>query len=508
VSARVARPGLEGATRERAVLVDTAPTRSPVAPAYQRLGVARRRGVSPSYLLALSDGIAVLVALAVVAASSPWSPPGTGAHRQLAFIAVMGAVTLFAFQILGVHAGTPNQVVPSAVQELGRGALGVCLSVLFLLSMDVLIGGAGKAVLVPKNVLLGGLLIVVCMPGARAVGLALCERLGGRRQRVVVVGTGTIAADVAARLNRARLVDFVGYLDDEPVKDQPVIGRLSDLATICRREAVDRIVVAFSKAHPEAVAANLRQVGSLAAITVVPRYFDITGWEAKIGDLGGLPTVNLGSRPGVTAGAVKRAMDVVGATIGLLAALPLLAVAAVAVRLSSPGPVLFRQPRLGRSRQPFEVLKLRTMREPTPLSTGAAHHDPLSFTPTDEQRVTRVGGVLRRTGIDELPQLLNVLKGDMSLVGPRPFIELECRDFPAWAEERFTMRPGMTGLWQVCGQHELRMEELHRLDAQYVSSWSLRYDLRILLRTPGRLLQGGGDRTSFRGSHERRGRSG
>lgn len=121
----------------------------------------------------------------------------------------------------------------------------------------------------------------------------------------------------------------------------------------------------------------------------------------------------------------------------------------------------------------------RELRPRTPLDTAP-----------DVSRITRIGGILRRLGLDELPQLVNVLWGDMSLVGPRPFIPEECESLHGSVERRFDVRPGMTGLWQVCGQHEVGFEELCRLDVQYATSWSLRGDLRILARTPGRLLRG------------------
>jgi lipopolysaccharide/colanic/teichoic acid biosynthesis glycosyltransferase len=118
--------------------------------------------------------------------------------------------------------------------------------------------------------------------------------------------------------------------------------------------------------------------------------------------------------------------------------------------------------------------------------------------PLHERRVTRLGRLLRRSGLDELPQLLNVLAGDMSLVGPRPFVPQECGALPDWVQRRFAIRPGLTGLWQVCGQHDLRFEELCRLDCQYVNTWSFKGDLRILARTPGRLLRGGGGEGRWR----------
>jgi exopolysaccharide biosynthesis polyprenyl glycosylphosphotransferase len=476
----------------------------------------RARRVTPHTVLTLTDAVTVAVALLVVTAVVPSHSLGAAdPHRVLAFTGTLWGATMLSFLVLRVHAGARQQVVPSAAHDLGKASLGVLAAALVLLGVVGIVGEAARSLLPPGEILVAVGVILLTLPGARALGLAVADRLGAPRPRVVIVGTGTIAADVASRLGRARTVEFLGYVDDDPTPDQRVLGTLGELHSVCRTLVADHVVVAFSRAHPESVATALRQLSDDVSVTVVPRYFDLTGWESRLGDLGGLPTVSLGSRPSTAARAVKRTVDVAGASLCLLVLLPLLVVVAGAVRLSSPGPVLFRQRRLGRDRRPFEILKFRTMREYPgagagrvgAVPTGPLVPSPASGSPTrsaagstfdDERRVTGVGRILRRTGIDELPQLVNIFRGDMSLVGPRPFVDEECQDLPPWADRRFDMRPGMTGLWQVCGQHQLRMDELYRLDTQYVRSWSLTYDVRILIRTPARLLQGGGDRAAFR----------
>jgi lipopolysaccharide/colanic/teichoic acid biosynthesis glycosyltransferase len=191
--------------------------------------------------------------------------------------------------------------------------------------------------------------------------------------------------------------------------------------------------------------------------------------------------------------AVKRCFDVVGAVVLLVLTLPLLVTAAGATALSSRGPVLFRQTRVGRGGVPFTLLKLRTMRHGSDdgvhrdyvtrlLSGTAAPVDGLYKLSRDE-RVTRVGALLRRSSLDELPQLWNVLRGDMSLVGPRPSLHWEVELFPAWAQARFQVRPGLTGLWQGSGRNRLTMIEGLALDVLYVEELSLARDVAILLRT-------------------------
>jgi lipopolysaccharide/colanic/teichoic acid biosynthesis glycosyltransferase len=191
--------------------------------------------------------------------------------------------------------------------------------------------------------------------------------------------------------------------------------------------------------------------------------------------------------------ATKRALDILVAGIGLLVAAPLLLVVCVLVRFSSPGPVLFRQTRLGYDGVPFDMLKFRTMytdcdddrhREYVrQLLAGLAQPQKGLYKLAGDGRITPVGAILRRLSIDELPQLVNVVRGDMSLVGPRPALPWETTMFPAWAEPRYWVRPGITGLWQVSGRNRLTMLEGLQRDVEYVARQSLLLDLAILLRT-------------------------
>jgi lipopolysaccharide/colanic/teichoic acid biosynthesis glycosyltransferase len=197
-------------------------------------------------------------------------------------------------------------------------------------------------------------------------------------------------------------------------------------------------------------------------------------------------------------GALERVLDVVGAVLLLVLFLPVLLVAAVAVRVTSPGPVLFRQTRLGRDGQPFVMLKLRTMQAGCTdavhrvyvrnLMCGEAAAIDGLYKLQGDVRVTRVGAVLRRTSVDEIPQLVNVLRGQMSLVGPRPVLAWEAQLLPEWADRRFEVRPGITGLWQVSGRSRLTMPEGLALDVRYVETHGPLLDLMILVRTVGTVL--------------------
>jgi lipopolysaccharide/colanic/teichoic acid biosynthesis glycosyltransferase len=200
----------------------------------------------------------------------------------------------------------------------------------------------------------------------------------------------------------------------------------------------------------------------------------------------------------------KRTLDILGSTFGLLVLAPLIAVVAVLVRLTSPGPALFRQERVGAGGRTFTLVKFRTMvvndddsalREAVQRELdGTREEEDGSFKLLDDPRVTPVGRWLRRTSLDEVPQLLNVLLGQMSLVGPRPALPWEADLFPTDLRRREEMPPGLTGLWQVSGRSRLGTPDMLRLDVEYVDSWSLGLDLSILVRTVPVLLRGDGAR--------------
>lgn len=199
--------------------------------------------------------------------------------------------------------------------------------------------------------------------------------------------------------------------------------------------------------------------------------------------------------------AAKRALDVLASSVLLVLLVPLLLVAYLAVRTTSPGAGIYRQERVGAGGRTFEIYKFRTMHDRSPedvhrayvarLLAGEAQAEQGLYKLAGDARVTRVGALLRRTSIDELPQLVNVLRGEMSLVGPRPALPWEVEMFPTWAHQRHAVRPGLTGLWQVSGRNRLTMTEGLRLDVQYVDQATLLGDIVIMLRTVPALLRGG-----------------
>jgi exopolysaccharide biosynthesis polyprenyl glycosylphosphotransferase len=343
-----------------------------------------------------------------------------------------------------------------------------------------------------------GLIALVAVTQTRAVARRAVRRLASLESSVLVVGSGVVAGSVVARLSKVEGVRVVGCVDDsinaagKPVEGVPMLGGLSSIPGLVAEHGVDHVVVAFSPATGAELARILRSLGSGVQISVVPRLFDLLTVRSSVEDLHGLPVVDVAPPAlGHADRFAKRALDVVASGAGLTLLAPVMAVIAVAVKLTSPGPALFSQERTGRRGGSFRIHKFRSMKVGAEQEQAALANEMNgpNFKIRNDPRVTPLGRFLRKTSLDELPQLINVFKGDMSLVGPRPFLSTESAGIEGWAARRFDVRPGMTGLWQVSGRNDLPFEELCRLDYSYVASWSLWWDLRILWHTPGTVFR-------------------
>jgi exopolysaccharide biosynthesis polyprenyl glycosylphosphotransferase len=336
-------------------------------------------------------------------------------------------------------------------------------------------------------------------------GLRLLRRRGRNYRNALIVGTGPRA--LAALGHIARHPEWgtrvIGFLDDAGAPVAPelppeLIHKLDDFPRILQREVVDEVIVAC----PRSMLAAIMPVVSLCATTGVP----LTLLPDLFGDF--LPPPRVSRFGALTALsfapvhhdrfrlAVKRIVDVVGAGLLLVAAAPLIAVAAALIRATSPGPVFFRAARCGRFGRPFQMLKLRTMcHDAEALQEELLSRNEMDgpvFKVRDDPRVTRVGRLLRRFSIDELPQLWNVLRGEMSLVGPRPPIPGEVSRYDFSHRRRLSMRPGITCIWQVSGRNLIPFEDWVKLDLEYIDGWSLTLDLVLLLKTAPAVLLGRG----------------
>jgi exopolysaccharide biosynthesis polyprenyl glycosylphosphotransferase len=401
----------------------------------------------------------------------------------------------------GVYRVTHRRLQPSAFLEIRELSFGIGCGCVLALAIGSLL-----------HVLLG-----VTEPFATQLVAAVIVTIGvvtvGRMllrfflhalttTRVLVVGVGTTASRIMLSVRQDPGMTLVGRVVDGHTADAGAIGSEADLEEICHQLDVHRVLVtAQDEFSPESLD-TYRQLQDFVHIAMVPRYYELISWRSRLTDLAGMPFLEI-AQPHLSAWdrVMKRVFDVCISSAVLILTFPLLVVVAIGVKLSSPGPVFFRQIRLGRDMEPFAVIKFRSMTiesephlDPDGRADGVAERAGLPLHEArrkqeETSRITRFGAFLRRTGIDEIPQFFNVFSGDMSVVGPRPFIPSESH-VDGWATRRFEVRPGITGLWQVSGRNDLTRSDLVQLDYLYVASWSLWWDLKIMFETPKTMARG------------------
>lgn len=446
-------------------------------------------------------GLALAFALGALARQPLGSTEGPGVAasllRELPYIPVF----MLTMALYGLYQSDRRRMRPGSFIEMGpRGhALGVGagLTVAISSGLHKIFGGVSKIGWV--EVIFMVVPAAVIGPMARSALKSLGRDKLAPRTRVVILGSGTVAASLARRLSSFNDVQLVGIVDDEPYRGTAAVlprylGPLSELPDICARNQADRVLVAFSQISPRGIAEALRRLPPNVRVSVVPRLFELVTWQSQIEELHGLTLLDIAPPClGSVSRAIKRTMDIVVSIATLLALSPLLIAIAIAIKTTSKGPVLFRQDRVGYKGRTFRICKFRTMAVGSDeIKIDLRDHNQVDgplFKLHNDPRVTKVGKLLRTTSLDELPQLFNVVMGDMSLVGPRPFVPDESAGIDGWAKKRFDVRPGMTGLWQVSGRNDLPFDELRQLDYAYVASWSIWWDVKILWHTPGSVFR-------------------
>jgi exopolysaccharide biosynthesis polyprenyl glycosylphosphotransferase len=391
-----------------------------------------------------------------------------------------GDAAFFAAALL-LLAWAPLRICPSVPEELGSLTWRVAAAAAFA---GVVTNSGGAMVRT-------AVVAALCVPAGRLAAYAVLrwsrEHDHGL-EPTVLVGTGPVARRLATALTDHHQYGLrpVGFVDESPAgsrTDLPVLGDLPDLATAVARAHATRVILAYGGHRDHELAQALRAAGPMrAAVYYVPRFFElgVTNGGRSAEEVWGVPLVRLGQvaarRLG---GGAKRALDLGAGLVLLALAAPFLAVIAAAVRITSPGPALFRQERVGKDGRRIDVLKFRTLMLNDDSDT--------TWSVAGDERCTRIGAFLRRTNLDELPQLINVVRGEMSLVGPRPerpyFVERFAAEIPSY-RLRHRVPAGITGLSQVHGlRGDTSIEERVRFDNRYIDAWSLRRDLVILLAT-------------------------
>jgi exopolysaccharide biosynthesis polyprenyl glycosylphosphotransferase len=357
--------------------------------------------------------------------------------------------------------------------------------------------------------ILAGLLIVASLSLARLIQRwveAWLRKHGIGVERVLIVGMGEVGRAVARSLMGSPELGYqiIGYVDDDPNKGDSRLGRIrgyggiDNLPGVITSEKIDEVIVTLPWMYHRKILQIVSDCERESIrVRVVPDVFQQRMRRIDIDSLNGIPLIGSGpARMSPSAVLVKRALDLSLVSLAIPLLLPLFLITALIIRLDSSGPIFFTHPRVGKDGKVFGMYKFRTMVVGADkLQAGLAElneADGPMFKIKDDPRRTRIGGFLRKTSIDELPQLINVLRGEMSIVGPRPGTPEEVAQYEAWQTERISVRPGITGLWQVSGRSNIPFAEMCLLDIFYIENWSLDLDIRIMLQTIPNVLLGNG----------------
>jgi exopolysaccharide biosynthesis polyprenyl glycosylphosphotransferase len=400
-----------------------------------------------------------------------------------------------AFAVVGLYGSKPLMVSPLDEAKGIIQGLGLLLIAWFVLGTLLRPESFGRSETI--EVLIWVVPAIVISLGTRWVVRRRARR--SYPERLLIVGAGQAGQLVAERTRRRghEGLHIAGFVDDEPmplsesIADIPVLPESAGINEAIAATGATRVVIAFGKTPTGEMLEALRHsdLGRIP-VSIIPRYYDVIPPHSDISELDGMPVIDLKSAElSRWSRFVKRLLDLSVAAMTVVVLAPLFAAVALAIRLDSRGPVFFRQERLGTDGVPFRIWKFRTMVDGAEALRQDMDHlnemvdsGPL-FKMRSDPRVTKVGAFLRKTSIDELPQLFNVIRGEMSLVGPRPFVVSEAVQIDGWRRRRADLKPGITGVWQVRGRNDIPFDEMVQLDYMYVANWSVWWDIRLLLQT-------------------------
>jgi exopolysaccharide biosynthesis polyprenyl glycosylphosphotransferase len=451
--------------------------------------VSRREALFRRPLVA-ADAVASSVAVMVAVASSAHG------HIRVAVLLAAPIVVLLA-KLQGLYEREGLVLQKSTLDEIPSIFQ---LATLSTLAIWLLEGPVGEGVSTRRDLAV----LLVCLMATLVAGRATARRLSRLAapiERCLLVGDLGARQSLISRLGD-RKAELVGYLPLVERRDRRAAQTSQEpyaaLEMVVARLEAHRIIIAPGSADPELVLNVVSRAKAAGVhVSILPRLLEAVGSSVAFDDLGGLTMLGV-HRFGLSRSSrfVKRVTDLVGALVMLSVVAPLLAVVAVLIKLDAPGPVFFRQLRVGRNGEPFEMIKFRSMYHGADAARAqlAALNQAGEglFKVADDPRVSRVGRLLRRYSLDEMPQLFNVLRGEMSLVGPRPLVLEEDRRVEGWHRRRLHLTPGMTGPWQVLGDTRVPLRDMVSIDYLYAANWSLWTDAKVLARTVGHVLAGRG----------------
>ena len=425
------------------------------------------------------------------------------AFRTLQVVVITGTLALFALR--GLYRLRPSGTWFRQVWIIATAttmAFAVFSAYDYILrSTDIMVGSTRSLVTFSWV----AIIVLVCL--ARLIvstTQTVLYRRGVGLANLLVVGSGHLGKlamqQIAASPHLGyRVVGFIHDLDGPPIDFGrfKALGTMRDVDAVIRSYRVAEVIIALPSHQHEQILGTVRRCERAGAnFKVIPDMYELSLSRIHLDEIEGVPLIGL--RRSVTTDwerTIKRVIDIVGAGAVLLIGAPVWLLVALAIKLDSPGPVLYRQVRVGYRGELFNIIKFRSMylngdQMLAPLLAGAGNHQREKvYKERNDPRVTRVGRFIRRTSLDEIPQFINVFKGDMSLVGPRPLQQVERDDGTDWWQTTHVeMRPGLTGLWQIRGRSNITFDERILMDLYYIESWSLWLDLRILVRTIPALL--------------------
>jgi exopolysaccharide biosynthesis polyprenyl glycosylphosphotransferase len=466
-----------------------------------RTDLERRIRLVPRSLM-IADLIGL--SLAYVITTLFWGRTALGSAKEVLIFCATLPCWLVVAKLQGLYRADQERADHSTADDILKVFYLVTIGVWVLLVASRLFGRMSPSI---YALITFWAIAIGCLPVTRTITRRLCKGSRAYVQNTLILGAGEVGQLIARKLVKHPEygLNVVGFIDRQPKArrgDLPehlvILGGPERLAEAVKSLDVERVIIAFSNEPVDELLVLLRQLRAFPVqIDLVPRLFELVGPGMTVHSVEGLPLLGLPPiHASHVARALKRTIDVAVSGVALLALSPLFAYIALRIRLDSDGPVFFRQTRLGTNMKEFTALKFRTMKANTDQSVhreavrrSAVLGETGVYKLERADAVTKFGGGLRRTSLDELPQLINVLRGDMSLVGPRPCIPYETENFEPHHLERFAMPQGITGLWQVTARANCTFIEALEMDVAYVRGWSLGLDLRLLLRTPLQLLR-------------------
>lgn len=465
--------------RRRSAMAQITEVRGPAA--------SMRRDALFRRALLMADAVAIVGAFVLTVSLASRS-------LQLTWASVVGVpILLVGAKLFGLYDRDEALVRKTTLDELPKlfEAATLCTLVAWLAGGFIVAGELDR-----REALFLCLALLVLSVLARAVARSIALRIAPA-ERCLFIGDASAAETVRSKLVGHHpggvKAELVAQLDLEMATPWSTDGRsaprLSEIGDLARTLDIHRAIVAPRSADAGEMLNLVRTLKAIGVrVSVLPRLLEVVGSSVEFDDLHGVTLMGV-RRFDLTrsSAAVKRGFDLICTSIGLLAISPLMIAIAIAIKLDSRGPVFFRQLRVGRDGQRFQMLKFRTMvPEAEALKESLRDRNEAQdglFKIADDPRVTRVGKLLRSSALDELPQLLNIIRGEMSLVGPRPLVIEEDERVQGWHRRRLELMPGMTGPWQILGPVRVPLREMTAIDYLYVANWSLWTDVKILLRT-------------------------